>query len=179
MLSTIKKNHDGLPVCDCTDNFPNFVCKPHGHVHTGNLDLIDNTQLRSLMKKWATFRETPSCSKYKLDNLYQDAIDKLTTKLAWHSKSKSGIFYHWKNIIRQEFKLILEQLPSQFPSSQTLNRPEDIKYLKHWKVFLSIRIYNLTVLFLNRYLSYIWVEMHHPSLPIYTYHGVNIAMWLN
>ena len=51
VLSTIAKNHDGLPVCDCTDNFPNFVYKPHGHVHTGNLDLIDNTQLRSLMKK--------------------------------------------------------------------------------------------------------------------------------
>ena len=131
VLSTITKNHDGLPVCDCTDNFPNFVYKPHGHVHTGNLDLIDNTQLRSLMKKGAKFRETPSCSKYKLDHLYQDAIDKLTTKLAGHSKSKSGIFYHWKDIILQEIKLILKQLPSKFPSSQILNRPEVIKYIQY------------------------------------------------
>ena len=92
VLSTITKNFDGLPACDCTDNFPNFVYKPHGHVHTGNLDLIDNTQQRSLMKKGAKFRETTSCSNYKLDHLYQDAIDKLTTKLARHSKSKSGIF---------------------------------------------------------------------------------------
>ena len=86
VLSTISKNHDGLPVCHFIDNFPNFVYKSHGHVHTGNLDLIDNTHLRNLMKKGSKFRETPSCSKYKLDHLYQDAIDKLTTKLARHSK---------------------------------------------------------------------------------------------
>ena len=92
VLSTISKYHDGLPVCDYTDNFPNSVNKPHGHVHTSNLDLIDNTQPRSLMKKGANFRDTPSCSKYKLDNFYQDAIDKLITKLARHSKSESGIF---------------------------------------------------------------------------------------
>ena len=54
-----------------------------------------------------------------------------------------------------------------------------INHLKHWKLLCLIRIYNLTVLFLNRYLEYPWVEMYHPSLPIYTYHGVNIAMWLN
>ena len=83
------------------------------------------------MKKGAKFRETPSCSKYKLDHLYQDAIDQLTTKLARHSKSKSGIFYHWKNIILQEIKLILKQLPSKFPSSQILNRPEVIKYIQY------------------------------------------------
>ena len=83
------------------------------------------------MKKGAKFRETPSCSKYKLDHLYQDAIDKLTIKLARHSISKSGIFYHWKNIILQEIKLILKQLPSKFPSSQILNRPEVIKYIQY------------------------------------------------
>ena len=46
---------------------------------------------------------------------------------------------------------------------------------------LEIILFNtyLTVLFSNRYLAYLWVQMHHPSLPIYTYHGVNIAMWLN
>ena len=79
----------------------------------------------------AKFRETPSCSKYKLNHLYQDAIDKLTIKLARHSKSKSGIFYHRKNIILQEIKLILKQLPSKFPSSQILNRPEVIKYIQY------------------------------------------------
>ena len=114
-----------------TDNFPNFVYKRHGHVHTGNLDLIDNTQLRSLMKKGAQSRETPSCSKYKLDHLYQDGIDKLTTKLARHSKSKSGILPTEKIISFKKIKLILKQLPSKFPSSQILNRPEVIKYIQY------------------------------------------------
>ena len=65
------------------------------------------------------------------------------------------------------------------PATLAIENIQLINYLKHWKLFFSIRIYNLMVLFLNRYLAYLWVEMHHPSLPIYTYHGVNIAMWLN
>ena len=64
-------------------------------------------------------------------NSDQDAIDKLTTKLARHSRSKSGIFYHWKNITLQEIKLILKQLPSKFPSSQILNGPEVPKYIQY------------------------------------------------
>ena len=51
VLSYISKIHDGLFFCDCTDNFPNFVYKPHDHVHTSNLDLTDKTQLRSLMNE--------------------------------------------------------------------------------------------------------------------------------
>ena len=83
------------------------------------------------MKKGHQFRETPSCSKYKLGHLYQDAIDKLTTKVARHSKSKSGIFYHWKILSFKISKLIVKQLPSKFPSSQLLNRPEVIKYIQY------------------------------------------------
>ena len=53
---------------------------------------------------------------------------------------------------------------------------EEVLCLPESLDIFSMRIYNLMVLFLNRYLAYLWVEMHHPSLPIYTYHGVNIAM---
>ena len=65
------------------------------------------------------------------------------------------------------------------PAVLAIGNIQLINYLKHWESFFSIRIYISTVPFLNRYLAYLWVEMHHPSLAIYTYHGVNIAMWLN
>ena len=42
VLSTV--SHDiELPTCDCKDVFTNFVYRPHGLVHTGDLELIDST----------------------------------------------------------------------------------------------------------------------------------------
>ena len=42
MLSIV--SHDSeLPTCDCKDVFTNFVYRPHGHIHTGDLELIDST----------------------------------------------------------------------------------------------------------------------------------------
>ena len=51
VLSAVSRTNDELPVYDCKDIFSNFVYKPHGHVHTGNLDSIDNIQLCSIMKR--------------------------------------------------------------------------------------------------------------------------------
>ena len=39
-----------MVACDCKGKFPNFAYKPHGHVHTGDLDLIENIPLRNLEK---------------------------------------------------------------------------------------------------------------------------------
>ena len=62
------------------EKFSQFVYKPHGHVHTGNLELIENVPLRNIMKMGAKFRETPPCNKNKLTYLYRDAIEQLTKK---------------------------------------------------------------------------------------------------
>ena len=39
--------------CDCQTRYSDFVYKPHGHVHTGCLDIIDCPRLREIMKKGA------------------------------------------------------------------------------------------------------------------------------
>ena len=77
--------------CDCKNKFPKFVYKPHGHVNTGDLDLIENIPLRNIMKMRAKFRETPPCNKPKLTHLYRDAIEKLTNKVVRFAKSKNII----------------------------------------------------------------------------------------
>ena len=35
--------------CDCKENFLKSIYKPHGHVHTGDLDLIENILLRNIV----------------------------------------------------------------------------------------------------------------------------------
>ena len=81
VLSSLPLYKEGdLLACDCNDKLSQFVYKPHGHVHTGNLELIENVPLRNIMKMGAKFRETPPCSKNKLTYLYRDAIEQLTKK---------------------------------------------------------------------------------------------------
>ena len=64
VLSTLPvSNYGDLLACDCKDKFPKFVYKPHGHVHTGDLDLVENISLSNKMKMGAKFRETPPCNK--------------------------------------------------------------------------------------------------------------------
>ena len=61
-----------LLACDCKDKFSKFVYKPHGHVHTGDLELIENIP----------------CKKNKLTYLYRYAIEQLTKKVACSTKRK-------------------------------------------------------------------------------------------
>ena len=131
VLSTLQVNTDDeLPACDCNEYFSEFVYKPHGHVHTGNLDLIDNTSLRNIMKMGAKFRETPPCNKRKLTHLYEDANEKLTTKLARSTKSKSIIFGCWKDCLIQGIHKAFKSLPGTFKSSCILDKPEVRTYIK-------------------------------------------------
>ena len=52
--------------CDCQTQYSDFVYKPHGHVHTGCLDIIDCPPLREIMKKGAKYRLKPAIGKVKL-----------------------------------------------------------------------------------------------------------------
>ena len=45
--------------CQCNDTrFTEFVSKQHGHILTGNMNIVENTQLRKLLEKGGTFRQT-------------------------------------------------------------------------------------------------------------------------
>ena len=55
--------------CDCqsNSNYSKFVDAYHKHVFTGNLDIIQNLELKSLMKKGTKFRE---CNKLDVDKIF-------------------------------------------------------------------------------------------------------------
>ena len=108
--------------------------KLHGHVHTGDLELIENIPLRN-MKIGARFRETPPCNTRKLTHLYQYAIEKLTKKVARSTKSKIIIFDSWKPNITQEIDKVSKSLPITFKSRFIMDKPEVRKHIgqgKQW-----------------------------------------------
>ena len=96
--------------------------------NTGDLELIENTLLRNIMKMGAKFRETLPCNKRKLTCLYRDAIEKLTKKVARSTKGEIIIFDSWKHSITQE---VLKSLPITFESSFIMDRPEVRQYINY------------------------------------------------
>ena len=81
--------------CDCMDNFQEFVYAPHGHVHTGQLDIIKNKELREVMSMGAKFRLTPLVQKTKILTIIKDSILKLKKKFAKKCKIKEDCFDFW------------------------------------------------------------------------------------
>ena len=89
--------------CDCNTRYKEFVYQPHGHVHTGQLDIIENSQLRNVMTKGAKFRLTPLTNKTKLLTIFKESVSKLKVKLAKKSKLNVACFDLWEERILRLF----------------------------------------------------------------------------
>ena len=98
-LNNLKENDLLIDSCDCRESFSAFLYEPHGHVHTGNLDIISNTKLRDVMSKGAKFRLTPSISKSKILASLKVSIEKLKKKLASRCKLKEINFDMWFDVL--------------------------------------------------------------------------------
>ena len=90
--------------CDCKTKYPKFVYPPHGHVHTGQLDIIENKDLRDTMAMGAKFRLTPSVGISKIWKALEDAILVLKNKLSKRTKLKVDCFDIWYSILLKKFK---------------------------------------------------------------------------
>ena len=119
-----------IDACDCTEKYPDYVYKTHGHVHTGNLNIIENKMLHNVMRKGAKYRETPNCNKYKLTQLYKNAIDKLAVTLSRRVKNKKICFDDWSCKIMKEISIAIKKLPHEFKSCQILKQPDIVKYIE-------------------------------------------------
>ena len=92
VLKELKTEDLSLVDCDCKTKYPKFVYPPHGHVHTGQLDIIENKDLRDTMAMGAKFRLTPSVGISKIWKALEDAILVLKKKLSKRTKLKVDCF---------------------------------------------------------------------------------------
>lgn len=117
-------------VCDCLEKYKDFIYKPHGHVHTGDLEIISNTNLRNIMKKGAKFREVPVFSKRKLLAAIHQGIDSFAVKLALRCDRPMASFERWLNIIHKKVDEKCKYLNYKHSfANQVTNNPEVKKYI--------------------------------------------------
>ena len=86
-------------VCDC-QNSP-FVSNYHGHVITGNLEIISNLALRKLISKGPKFREQNKIAWGKDKKIILDAIENHAKSWAKKENSDISILNEWTEEIRE------------------------------------------------------------------------------
>ena len=74
---------------NCSTHYADFVYAPHGHVHTGCLDIVTNNSLRDVMAKGAKFRLKPSVSKAKILATIESCLCLLYTSPSPRDRQKS------------------------------------------------------------------------------------------
>ena len=104
ILRTLSNSDLKRDTCDCQDKFAAFVYKPHGHVHTGDLAIIQNEDLRDVMSKGAKYRLTPTITKAKLRTHMEQILTGLKKKLISVSKDKEGCFDFWYDVFLKKIK---------------------------------------------------------------------------
>ena len=132
ILNNLKKKDLFDGDCDCKDRYAAFVYEPHGHVHTGRLDVIENLELRRVMSKGAKFRLTPSMTKSKILTILRKALDKLRKKLARKCKLKDINFEMWFELLWKTIKNRCNRLNSdQLHSNDIFEHKAVNEYLKY------------------------------------------------
>ena len=86
------KNPDKDAVCHCEEYSHTYVDEHHHHVMTGDLNLIENANVRDLIAKGLNFRETQRPDKTKALQSYQGAIDEYIGRMSMRLSIQKHVF---------------------------------------------------------------------------------------
>ena len=127
-----RKTHDDnldptLLTCDCADS--TFKHQHHQHVITGNLDIIENVELRNMLKKGLNYRDQAPPSKRKAFAAVKDALDNYVKKHSSRNSKPVEMFAEWKHTVLDLVRSKLDQFPA-FDYNSVLSKPDVIDYLR-------------------------------------------------
>ena len=130
-VSNSKVEIENLPECNCNES--SFCDPAHGHVVTGNLNIIKNNKLRKLLSKGPNYREPKTLNYNKcfssIESDLQDMVDKLTNKYTLANNALNA----WKITILAKVRNRIDTLKNKKTPQQskpTLRDPEVVEYLK-------------------------------------------------
>ena len=100
---------DNIPTqCDCHTHDAQY--KVNDHVFTGNLNIIHNKELRSLLKKGLNHRETPPANKDTIIKTLSDSIDSYIQQTSNATKQPDTAFTPWKTEILRRLQIQLQKV---------------------------------------------------------------------
>ena len=117
--------------CDCKTDYSAFVYPPHGHVHTGQLDIVKNEDLRRIMAMGAKFRLTPSVSKTKIWTVIEKNMLNLKITLSKKAKIKEDCLNFWYDFLMKKIKRRFHSFRNYEIESNDIFEQETVKKYLH------------------------------------------------
>ena len=119
----------GIHSCTCTDS---PYCDPqHGHIITGNLQIIQNNKLRKLLTKGPNYREAKAINWDKSREKIVEGLEECVTFL--QNRTNNTDYTEWKNLVLQKVDQKINQLRSRIRvqrTKQVLREPDVIDYIE-------------------------------------------------
>jgi hypothetical protein len=104
------KNPDKDAECHCSEYPQEYVDTNHNHIMTGDLNIITNEELRSLISKGLNYRENQRPDKLKTLQAYQGSIDEYIEKMSNRLSLYKTVFTPWKTELLKNIKLKLDKM---------------------------------------------------------------------
>lgn len=121
-------------VCNCDDFkdtpfFDNF----HKHVITGDLDIIDNDNIKKFMSLGSKFRPSFPTSKNKVISIFIKNLDDFILKLSYKHNFPIEGFFEWRENIIKDFKINIKRDKLVFQKDLIFNSVlrQDIKNIQN------------------------------------------------
>lgn len=130
--------------CECHTS--PYIYSPHGHIVTGNLDIVDNAELRQILSYGCKYRVPTSKSKEEIYLSIAEAINNFIKSKSKKYSQKENAFDVWKekvlSIISNRIAFYEKNSPEHFNSKENILEKEDVKrslkYLKSKYIICSI-----------------------------------------
>lgn len=110
-------NGSGNIICACNNQDRKFIRNPYGHVFTGDLSIINDIQLRSLLQKGLNYRDQQSPDKNKAYQSFRVGIESYIGNISAKTHIAPQQFSEWRDKILGIVKEKLENMnPYKFCS---------------------------------------------------------------
>ena len=169
---------DNLP-CECAHS--EFCDDDHGHIITGDLRLIENPKLRSLLSKGPNYREAANITYSKCLNEITTAVDDCAHNMEISNNLENGSLNDWKKAIVDKVKQKISILKrKRYPSrrKEVLRDEADKQYLdqfhnKYVVVTIDKAANNFAFICKRYYVSRLLSEVGVPNGNNPTYNLIN------
>ena len=130
-------NHEDM-TCDCEQSI--YKDRHHKHILTGNLDIVENCELKQLLSKGLNYRESQPANKPKAFKAIDEGITSYINKISTILNKPVSYFDSWKNLVISKVNGKLRKA-KKYAFNNILSKPDIAAHLESLKekyVFVPI-----------------------------------------
>lgn len=92
--------------------YKSFIDTTHEHIITGNLNIIENYQLKEILKKGTKYRPVMGCNRDTIHSTYSSAVEKVVSHISRYCRISQDQVNQLRNLFNAEYRNKIKPLLS-------------------------------------------------------------------